>query len=111
MWMSPGSRPSHGTRPTSTSTTPTRAIRRPKAMRILPTSFTTIRSRLFEESRLARSRGSGLLARLGVRRGGQPTNSGRRHDEADLKETALDHHGQRLRLVVDGGRDRLQVHP
>src|SRR6185436_20886797 len=37
--MAPGRRPTHGTRPTSTSTTPARAMRRPKAMRILPMSF------------------------------------------------------------------------
>src|SRR5262245_58822673 len=34
--MSPGNRPSQGTRPTSRSTTPARAMSRPKAMRILP---------------------------------------------------------------------------
>src|SRR5262245_60369739 len=35
MWTSTGRRPIHGTRPTSSITTPAMAIRRPKAMRIL----------------------------------------------------------------------------
>src|SRR6266850_4685393 len=107
MWMSPGSRPIHGTRPTSTRTRPTRAIKRPKAMRILPTSFTES-SR--EQSLLTQGRGGRLFAQMQVRLAGHPPSVGRAHDEADLQEIGLDHLGQRLGLVVDGGGDRLQTH-
>src|SRR2546426_12206264 len=106
MWMSPGRRPIHGTRPTSTSTTPARAIKSPKAMRILPTSFMTS----FEEALLPGGGGGGLLAQVPVRLTGDASAVGRPHDEADLQEVGLDHLGQSLGLVVDGGGDRLEAH-
>src|SRR2546425_3776353 len=107
MWMSPGSRPIHGTRPAATSTTPTRASSTPNAMSALPTSF----RRSLEETRLSGGRRRRLLAQVHVRLAGHAAPVRRPHDEADLQEIWLDHLGQRLRLVVDGGGDRLEADP
>src|SRR5439155_7080441 len=105
MWMSPGSRPSNGTRPASTSTTPTRASSAPSAMSALLTSF----RRSLEEAGLAGGRRRRLLAQVPVRLAGHAPTVRRPHDEADLEEIRLDHLGQRLRLVVDGGGDRFEA--
>src|SRR3989442_9803577 len=107
MWMSPGSRPSHGTRPASTSTTPTRASSAPSAMSALPTSF----RRSLEEAGLARGRCRRLLAQVQVRPAGHAPTVRRPHDEADLEEIRLDHLGHRLPPLVACGRDRFQADP
>src|SRR5437879_12787700 len=104
--MSPGSRPIQGTRPTSTSTRPTRAIKRPKPMRSLPRSFTVAGAwRAFEEPLLAGCRGGRLLAQMPVGFPGDPPPVGRAHDEAALQDVGFDHLGQSPRHDVHGAGD------
>src|SRR5437867_12682696 len=68
------------------------------------------RSRLFEEPLLAGGRGGWLLTQVQVRLAGHTPAGGRPHDEADLQEIGFDQLGEGFRLVVDGGRDRLEAH-
>src|SRR5262245_58178141 len=103
--MSPGSRPSHGTRPARTRTTPATVSNTPSAMSALPTSF---RGSL-EEACLSGGRRRRLLAQVQIRLAGHAPAVRRPHDEADLEEVRLDHLREGLRLVVDGGGDGLEA--
>src|SRR5438093_7037485 len=80
----------------------------PKPIRILPRS--AISTDL--ERQLSLRPGSGGSAGTEMRIGGRghlPTG-GRANHEADLEEKGLDHLGQRLRLVIDGGGDGFESH-
>src|SRR6059036_1675423 len=92
--MSPGRRPIHGTRSTSTSTTPARAIRRPKAMRILPRSCTSL-----EQALLTRGGGRRLFAQVAIGFAGDAASVRRPDDEADLQQVGLDR--RFLTAIVD----------
>src|ERR687891_1843210 len=101
--MSPGSRPSHGMRPTSTSSTPTAAIASPSTMSALPTLTRTS----FEEAHLAgRARGR-LLAEMPVRVARHAAAGRRALDEADLQQVRLHHLDERVAIVVDRRGHRL----
>src|SRR5258705_13497894 len=105
--MSPGSRPSQGRRPARTTTIPTTAITSPMTIRARPRSFTTAPSSLKQRA-LARGRpGRRLLAEMRVALAGDPPAARLPGDEADLQEIRLHDLGQRLGVVVDGGRYRL----
>src|SRR5215831_15131017 len=114
--MSPGSRPIHGTFPrklpashraapriTMTTPTPRRILPRP-VMRPPPESAAR------SERKLALPGGGrgASDAEMRVGGGGGPAPGGRAHEETDLQEERLDHLDERLRLVIDGGGDRLQ---
>src|SRR6266540_4395515 len=106
--MSPGRRPTQGSRPANMSTTPAAAMRSPQTMSSLPMSLIG-ESMSFEQRPLAGDRGrDGFLAMdVGSRR--EPPARRRAHEEADLEEVGLHHLDQRLGLVVDRGGHRLDA--
>src|SRR5687768_14629098 len=108
--MSPGRRPSHGTRPASIRTPPTRATTSPITSSILPRSFITPSS--LKECALPRRRarpGRRGLPQVSVRLARHAPAARLPGDEADLEQVRLDDLRQRLRLVVDGGGHRLDA--
>src|SRR2546422_1649373 len=99
--MSPGSRPIQGTRPASISTMPTTAMTAPTMTRARPTSDMVS----LEEAALPAWRGGRLPLQMQVCLTCHPSPRRRSHDEADLQEIGLHQLRERLRLVVDRGRD------
>src|SRR5438093_13635579 len=108
MWMSPGRRPSQGTRPATVSSAPTITTTIPSTINVRPRSF-TVASSLKRERPLGRGRCGGRpLAEVRVRRGHRAPAARLAGDEADLQQVGLDDLRQRLRVVVDGRRDGLE---
>src|SRR3989442_9351248 len=105
--MSPGTRPIHGTRPTSISTMPTTAMTTPTMTRARPTSDMVS----LEEATLPAWRGGRLLLQVQVCLTWHPSARRRSHDEADLQEIGFHQLPERLHLVVYRGRDRFYADP
>src|ERR1041384_1847080 len=113
--MSPGRRPRPGTRPATSTTTPTSAIPTPSTMSIrprscMPDALTAAAS--FKERALARSRRAPrrrLLAQRRIGLAGHAAAPRLAGDEADLQQVRLHDLRDRLRLVVDRRRHRLQA--
>src|SRR5712692_9302382 len=104
--MSPGRRPSQGTRPTSIRTSPVRTMSTPSTTSSRPRS--PIRASL-EQSHLTRRARGRLLTEVRVRVARRAPARGGALDEADLQQVRLHHLGQRLAVVVDRGGNRLEA--
>src|SRR5512134_562121 len=107
--MSPGSRPIHGTRSKNTSTSPRTAITTPSTTSARPSSAIGVIVSLLKEGPLAGGDGWRLLAEVHVSLARDPAAARLARNEADLQQIWLDDLGQRLGVVVDGGRDRLDA--
>src|SRR5437763_6560338 len=110
--MSPGRRPSHGTRSNATSSSPTTAITSPRATSARPSSDMGVASTadaLLEERALTDGGGRRLLAEMGVGLSRHPASIRRADQKGDLEEIGLHQLGQRLGIVVDRGGHRLQA--
>src|SRR5688572_23026387 len=110
MWTSPGRRPSPGTRPATMRITPTRATTSPITSSIRPSSF--IAPSLLKEGSLPRPRrlsGRRVLPEMSVRLARHAPPARLTGDESDLQKIGLDDLGERLDVVVDGGRHRLDT--
>src|SRR5260370_28674456 len=68
------------------------------------------RPRLERELSLAARRRGNRVPQVRVGRGGGLAPARAPHHVADLEQEGLHHLGERLRLVVDGGRDGLETH-
>src|SRR6476661_197772 len=114
MWMSPGNRPSHGTFPARFPATsrisPRHTIRAPNPRSIFPRSRIAVPAQLERQLPLPARCGGHRVPEVSVGGRGGAATGGAAHHEADLEQEGLDHLGERLRLVVDGGRDGLQAH-
>src|SRR5215475_13448241 len=114
--MSPGRRPSHGTRPATISSTPTSAMTMPSTMSIRPTSCMAasfIAAASFKERSLAGARGTArgrLALQVRVRLASHAAAPRLASDEADLEQVGLHDLRECFRLVVDRGRHRLEAH-
>src|SRR5437762_7748271 len=106
MEMSPGRRPSQGTRPTSIRTSPTRTMSPPRTTSSRPRS--PMRASL-EEAHLTRRARGRLLTEVRVRVARRAPARRGSLDEADLQQVRLHHLGQRLAVVVDRGSNRLET--
>src|SRR5688572_13853156 len=103
--MSPGSRPSHGTRPTSTRTTPITATSTPRTISARPSSDIGPASAavvLLKQRSLAGAAGRRGAPQVRIGLAGDPAAARLARQEADLEQIRFHDLRERLRLVVDG---------